>query len=238
MQNEDIEEFTDRLLRIFSSPSGDKDRENSLIKEIADKDLCVRENREKETGDYINISLSGATYIRFSEKLLGNNFTAFFNLQEGAVMRKTCDGIFLCRFKERLIVGLVELKKNINNHFPKAIKQIEGSYLKIFMLLSLLFRPGDIDPIVIIGGRLKRKDPDRDYIEKVEEFREKAVNLETMLKQLSLHGRVDVRFPLFLGHCIHEDYRKRSIKVYHVNPGDTFDISNGVIPGARKTPAE
>jgi hypothetical protein len=234
MQNKDIEEFTDRLLRIFSSPSGDEESEDSLIKEIADKDLCVR---EEETGDYINISLNGATYIRFSEKMLGTNkFITFFNRQEGAVMRKICDGIFLCRFKERLIVGLVELKKNINNHFQKAIEQIEGSYLKVFMLLSLLFRPGDIDLIVVIGGRLEREDPDGDYIEKVEEFREKAVNLETMLKDLSLHGSVDVRFPLFLGHCIHEDYRKRSIRVYHVNSGDTFDISNGVLLRACKTP--
>lgn len=90
----------------------------------------------------------------------------------------------------------------------------------------------------MIGGRLEREDPDRDYIEKVEEFREKAVNLETMLKQLSLHGRVDIHFPLLLEHCIHEDYRKRSIRVHHVNSGDTFDISSGVIPEARKTPAE
>ncbi len=63
----------------------------------------------------------------------------------------------------------------------KKIKQIEGSYLKAAMLLSLLYKIEDMELAVFIGGRLERiiDDPDIDYLEKVEEFRENPHNLES-----------------------------------------------------------
>ena len=211
------------LLKLFSQLTG-KTKRNYLIERIEGNRLTIRET---EKSGELNVSFKNGSFIRFSEKMLGTNqFIAFFNKQEGDTLRRICDGIFLTCSNDRVLLCLVELKTNINNRFERAVKQIEGSYLKTAMLLGLLYKIKEIELVVFIGGELKEviDDPDIDFAEKVEEFRGNPNNLESKLKEFSRNGNVRMDFPFFLDQTIHEDYRKENINVYHLEDGDTFDM--------------
>ncbi|UCH93814.1 MAG: hypothetical protein JSV88_26590 [Candidatus Aminicenantes bacterium] len=220
MQNEKLES---QLLKLFSQPTR-KTKEDYLIEKVEGTHLTIYE--KEKSGEY-QVSFKNGCFIRFSEKMLGTNkIIALFNKRQGDVMRRICDGIFLARLNDKIILCLVELKNNINNNFERAIKQIEGSYLKTAMLLSLLCNIKEIELRVFIGDGLEKivDDPDIDYLEKVEEFREKADNLESKLKEFSHKREVQINFPFFLGDSIHESYQKKDINVYHLQHGDTFDM--------------
>jgi hypothetical protein len=220
MKNEELES---KLIKIFSQYTNRK--KDYLVEKIQDNRLTIQETEERGRCE---VSLKNGPFIRFSEKMLGTNkFINFFNQQEGNIIRKICDGIFLVPLKRRIVLCLVELKMNIKyNNFSDAVKQIEGSYLKTAMLLSLLCKIADIELAVFIGGRMERviDDPDIDYLEKVEEFRENPQNLESKLKEFSHKRKVHMSFPFFLGETIHENYHKRNVSVYHLEDGDTFDM--------------
>ena len=218
------EELEINLLKLFSQFTGTPGKDY-LIEKIEDNQLTVKET---EKGGELDVSFKNGPFIRFSEKMLGTNkFINFFNRQEGAIIRRICDGIFLVPLKGRIILCLVELKLNIKyNNFSNAVKQIEGSYLRTAMLLSLLYKIEDIRLAVFIGGKLERipDDPDIDYLEKVEEFRENPFNLESKLKEFSHKRKVRMSFPFFLGETIQENYHKKNVSVYHLEAGDTFDM--------------
>lgn len=212
-----------KLTNLFSQFTG-KTEEDYLIEKTETDSITVRET---EKGGELEVSFKGGDYTLFSEKMLGTNkLIALFNRQEGDIIRKICDGIFLVWVKGKLILCLVELKTNINNNFERAVKQIEGSYIKTAMLLSLLYNIQDIELAVFIGGRLDKiiEDPDIDYLEKVDIFRERGDNLESKLKEFSLNKRVRINFPFFLGEIIHQHFQKRNIDVYHLEHGDIFDM--------------
>jgi hypothetical protein len=220
MKNEELES---NLLKIFSQFT--KQKKDYLIEKVEGNRLTIRETDEKGKCE---VSFKNGHFIRFSEEILGTNkFIGFFNRQGGDVIRRKCDGIFLVPLKDRIILCLVELKKNIKySNFSDAVKQIEESYLKTAMLLSLLCNIEDMELAVFIGGRIERimDDPDIDYLEKVEEFRENPNNLEWKLKEFSRNRKVRMNFPFFLGEIIHDSYHKKDIRVYHLDNGDTFDM--------------
>lgn len=220
MKNEELEI---NLIKIFSQYTGQK--KDYLVEKIEENQLTIRET---ERGGEVEVSFINGRFIRFSEKILGTNkFINFFNQQEGAIIRRICDGIFLVPLKGKIILCLVELKINIKySNFSDAVKQIEGSYLKTAILLSLLCKIEDMELAIFIGGRMERivDDPDIDYLEKVEEFRENPQNLESKLKEFSHKRKVRMSFPFFLAETIHENYHKRNVNVYHLADGDTFDM--------------
>lgn len=216
------EELEDNLLKIFSQSSG-KRKEDYLIEKIRDSKLKICEKEEMGKGE---VTFKNGCFFRLSEKMLGTNkFISFFNKQEGDVLRRTCDGIFLVLVKGRITLCLVELKKNINNEFRKAIRQIEGSYLRTAMLLSLLYDINDIALEVFIAGGLEetRDDPDLDYLDKTGKFRGENTT-GTKLKEFSRHKQVHINFPFFLGQNIHENYKKKNIRLYHLDFNETFDM--------------
>lgn len=112
--------------------------------------------------------------------------------------------------------------------FEEAVKQIEGSYLKTTMFLSLLTDIKDIEIVVFIAGGLEetKSDPDKSFDEKAYEYREDENNLVTMLKELCTNKQAHMNIPFFLDKdiAIHNNYKKKKIKVYHLGFGDTFDI--------------
>jgi len=220
MKNKELEK---KLLKLFSQFTG-KAKADYLIEEIEANAITVR---EMEKSGESEVSFKNGCFTRFSKKALGTNkFIGFFNKQDGEIIRMICDGIFLARLNDRLFLCLVELKKNINNNFERVVKQVEGSYLKTSMLLSLLCNIKDIELAVFIGGRLEKiiDEPDIDYLEKVDEFRERGDNLESKLKEFSHNRNVLMNFPFFLETIIHENYRKKNVAVYHMGNGDTFDM--------------
>ena len=218
-------ELESNLIKIFSQFTTQKS--DYLIEKIEDNSLTIRETDERGKCE---VSFKKGPFIRFSEKMLGTNkLINLFNRQKGMIIRKICDGIFLVPLKDRIILCLVELKVNIKyDKFSDAVKQIEGSYLKAAMLLSLLCNIKDMELAVFIGGRLERiiDDPDIDYLEKVEEFRENPNNLESKLKEFSHNRKVRMNFPFFLGEVINNSYHKKNISVYHLEDGDTFDMQS------------
>jgi hypothetical protein len=222
MKNEELES---NFLKLFSRATG-KPKEDYLIEKIEDNQLSIKET---EKGGEVEVSFKNDRFIQFSKKMLGTNkFNNFFNQQEGAILRRICDGIFLVPLKGRIILCLVELKINIKySNFSDAVKQIEGSYLKTAMLLSLLCKIEDMELAIFIGGRMERiiDDPDIDYLEKTEEFRENPHNLESKLKELYHNRKVRMNFPFYMGDPIHENYHKRNVSVYHLADGDTFDMN-------------
>lgn len=222
MKNEELEI---NLLELFSQFT--KQKKDYLIEKIKDNRLTVRETDERGKCE---VSFENGPFLRFSEKMLGTNkLINLFNKQKGMVIRKICDGIFLVPIEDRIILCLVELKINIKySNFSNAVKQIEGSYLKTAMLLSLLCNINGIKLAVFIGGGLERiiDDPNIDYLEKVEEFKENPNNLESKLKEFSHNRKVRMNFPFFLGETVHENYHKKDIIVYHLEDGETFDIHN------------
>lgn len=216
MNNNELE---DNLLKLFSSFKSETG-ENSLVEEIKDNCLSIRETGK---GGENEVYFTSGRFIRLSGKVLGDKFTPFFN---HPVIRKICDGIFLVQLKDRIILCLVELKSNINNNFTKAIQQIEGSYIKAALLLSLLYNIKDIEMAVFIGGRLEKikDEPDIDYLEKVDEFSNITGNAESKLKEFSLESKVRMDFPFFLEESIHEKFRKKNTTVYHLGCGGVFDM--------------
>jgi hypothetical protein len=217
------EELEINLIKIFSQFT--KQKKDYLVEKIEDNQLSIKET---ERGGEVEVTFKNGRFIRFSEKMLGTNkFINFFNQQEGAIIRRICDGIFLVPLKGRIILCLVELKINIKySNFSDAVKQIEGSYLKTAMLLSLLCKIEDMELAIFIGGRMERiiDDPDIDYLEKTEEFRETPQNLESKLKELSHNRKARMNFPFYMGDTIYENYHKRNVSVYHLADGDTFDM--------------
>lgn len=213
------DELEANLLKLFSSFKSETG-ENQLIEEIKDNRLSIGETGK---GGENEVYFTNGRFIRLSGKVLGDKFTPFFN---HPVIRKICDGIFLVQVKDRIILCLVELKSNINNNFKKAIQQIEGSYIKTAILLSLLYNIKDIETAVFIGGRLEKikDEPDIDYLEKVDEFRNRTDNAESKLKEFSLESKVRMDFPFFLEDSIHENFRKKNTTVYHLAHGGGFDM--------------
>jgi hypothetical protein len=221
MRNEGLES---NLLKLFSRSTG-KPEEDYLIEKIGESLLTIQEMSEKGKCE---VSFKNGHFTQLSEKMLGTNkFIGFFNRQEGDIIRKICDGIFLVLLKNRVILCLVELKRNINNNFERAVKQIEGSYLKAAMLLSLLCDIRDIELAVFIAGHLEKiiDDPDIDYLKREADFMERD-NLESKLKEFSHNREVRMNFPFFLEQNIHENYKKKNIRVYHLEHGDTFDMKS------------
>ncbi|UCH93580.1 MAG: hypothetical protein JSV88_25365 [Candidatus Aminicenantes bacterium] len=220
MKNEELES---NLIKIFSQFT--RRKKDYLVEKIQDNRLTIQETEERGRCE---VSFKNGPFIRLSEKMLGTNkFINFFNQQEGAIIRRICDGIFLVPLEGRIILCLVELKINIKyNNFSDAVKQIEGSYLKTAMLLSLLCKIEDMELAIFIGGRIERviDDPDIDYLEKTEEFRENPQNLESKLKEFFHKRKFRMNFPFFLAETIHENYHKKNVSVYHLAYGDTFDM--------------
>jgi len=219
------EELERNLLKLFSPFSG-KPKEDYLFEKIDGDQLTIKET---EASGKMEVTFKNGCFTRFNEKMLGTNkFIGFFNKQDGAIIRRICDGIFLVNSNKQVVLCLVELKKNINNNFEWILKQIEGSYLKITMLLSLLCSVKDIGLAVFIAGKLEKigDDPDIDYLEKTGEFRESSINPEAKLKEFSLHGEVRMNFPFFLEKTIHVNYQRKDIGVFHLKDGETFDMRN------------
>lgn len=183
------------------------------------------EVREKEKQGNCSVSFINGRYIRISENLLGDNIR-FFNRLDGDVLRKTCDGIFLVLSKNRAILCLVELKKTINNNFEKAIQQIEGSYLRTAMVLSLVENLNNFELAVFIGGTMKKpiSKPDLDFIDRIEESRNNPDTLEAKLQEFIAESSVRMNFPFFLSDKIDLYYQKKNVAVYHLESGETFDI--------------
>lgn len=194
-----------------------------LVKKIKNNCLTIL---EAEEDGKLEVSFTNGRFTRFSENKLGKmNISDFFNPEGKEIIGKICDGIFLVYLEDRIILCLVELKKNINNKFKRAVQQIEGSYIKIAMLLSLMCNIKDIELAVFIGGQLDEivDDPDIDYLKKDADFTE-GENPESKLKDFSLHGKVFMNFPFFLEQTIHENYRKKNIPVIHLEAGAAFNM--------------
>ena len=209
-----------KLLTLFSQFTGKKEGD-FLIEKIKTDSITVRET---EKGGELEVHFKGGDYTRFSKEILEMDIlNAVINPRVRDIIGKKCDGIFIARVNGKFILCLVELKKNINNSFEKVVKQIEGSYIKIAMLLNLLYDLQYIDLVVFIGGGLKKitDEPDIDYLEKIDVFRERGDNLESKLKEFSQNKRVRMNFPYFLGDIIHQHFQKRNIVVYHLEHGDT-----------------
>ena len=221
MKTDDLES---KLLKLFSREPTGKTEGDWLIEETGSSNITIEETVESGKGE---VTFKNGRFIRFSVKLLGTNkFISFFNRQEGDALRKTCDGIFLARIEDRTILCLVELKSTINNNFRKAIRQIEGSYLRTALLLSLITDIKDIEPVVFIAGGLEKKeiDPDREYLERTGKFRERENDPGRKLKEFSRKGQVKINFPFFLDDAIHQNYHKKNIKVTHLDFDADFDM--------------
>lgn len=220
------------LLKLFSNfktkiadKPGDQDY---FIEPIGDDSITIKETDKSGEGQ-ITFTFKNGHFIRFSKKMIGDNSDVFFNQRKNFTLRRICDGIFLVQIESKVMLCFVELKKKIDNkNFMEAIKQIEGSYLKTAMFLSLLADIKELGIAVFIAGGLEKikADADIDYSEKVLEFSEEANNPEAKLKEFSHKKKVDMNFPFFLDKeiDIHENYKKENIKVYHVGFDDTFDM--------------
>jgi hypothetical protein len=92
MKNEELET---NLIKIFSQFT--RRKKDYLVEKIEDNQLSIKET---ERGGEVEVSFKNGHFIRFSEKMLGTNkFINFFNQQEGAIIRRICDGIFLVPLK-------------------------------------------------------------------------------------------------------------------------------------------
>lgn len=215
------DELERNLLKLFSKSTGKKN-EDYLIEKIQDNTLAVIEKQKSGEGE---VTFNNGSFIKFSTTMLGKKLNSFFKVEKNFSPGMICDGIFLTHLGDRIILGLVELKKKVNNDFRRAIRQIEGSYLKTTMLLSLLYDIKDVEPIVFIAGNID-SDPDLDYLYKMEKFEEIEDKPGTLLKELSDNREAHMNVPFFLDKdiSIHENYKKKKIKVYHLDFDDTFDI--------------
>ncbi|MCP5051753.1 MAG: hypothetical protein GY940_31595 [bacterium] len=199
----------------------------NLVKEVYNS-LTIEETDKSGQG---RVTFKNPSFISFSPVTIGTTaFNNFFKKDEarGNVFRKICDGIFLTRLNGEYILCLVELKNNLNAKFNKAIKQIEGSYLKTAMLLSLFYNLNDIRVVVFLAGHLKKKenDPDMDFLEKAGEFRDIENTPESKWKEFVAKRRTYMDFPFFLTPFIHRYYCKNKISVYHLEMGETFNITD------------
>jgi hypothetical protein len=220
MQAEELEQ---KLLTLLSTPRTVKTKEIPFIEPI---EYDIIHIHEKEEPGKLSVFFKNGAFIRFSGKLLSTNkFIQFFNSETATILRRTCDGIFLLFSGSRVILCLVELKKNINNNFEKAVQQIEGSYLKTAMLLSLITNVKNLELVVFFGGGIKKDDSELDYLEKIQEISENPHSLEAKLKQLIANRNVRMDFPFSsLSGTIDQYYQKKDTVVYHLKDGETFDM--------------
>lgn len=211
-----------KALTIFSTYREDNKEKKGFVSESPGNKITIRETQDRGEQE---VSFVNGTFIKLNEAMLDINLN-YFNKKVRDTLGKRCDGIFLVPTDDKILLCLVELKQTINNKFNDAIKQIEGSYLKTAMLLGLSTDINELEPVIFIGGNLEKKDTDYDYLEKVEEFRGKPDNLYTTFKELSQRGKTRINLPIFLSECIHGDYPRKRINVYHIASGGTFDLNN------------
>ncbi len=215
------------LLKLFPGFTGNKN-EVYFIKTI-DNDIHKVEEKFKTGMGLVNFK--NDAFIELSKNLLGDRLGSFFKKGGDHSLGKICDGIFLTCQGSRIMLCFVELKKTIKNFdaFASALKQLEGSYFKTAMLLSLRYCVKDLDIVVFICGELPplKRDPDTDYIDKVGQFKESNEEPETKYKMFSQKRKVEINFPFFMARdTVHEQYHKDKIKLYHLKFGDTFDFES------------
>lgn len=216
-----------KLLELFSQSDCiyNNKNDNYLIENVCENCLTLHET---EDGGKNEVTFINGRFIQFSHDMLCKlNVSIFLNEKEKDILSKKCDGIFLINANNRMILCLAELKVKINRYFPKVIKQIEGSYIKAALLMSLLFNIQDVELAVFIVGKLEKitDDPDIDYLELIGEITENPQNIESKLKDLSRNRKVKMSFPFYLNDSIHEYYRKKDINVYHLESEEVFDIN-------------
>jgi len=216
------EELENNLLKLFTDYRPGRE-EDWFFKVIPGKHLTFTE--KKESGKF-DIYFENGIFIEIStlelEKL---NITLCFKKDEKDIVAKNCDGIFLTQLNGKIVLCMAELKLNINDKFVRFIKQIEGSYIKAAMLMSLLFDIKEIELVVFIGGNLRGEyEPDNDYIEKTSEYSDKPNSPEAKLKELIRNRKMKMNFPFFLEEKVHGSYRKKNTTVYHLECGGTFDM--------------
>ena len=122
---------------------------NDFIKQTANDKIKIdlKESKEIcdivfENGNYIEIKDAVAESVGkrvLTDKLAGN----------------TGDGIVLNKLNGKLNLIIIEYKKNIgNNNFGKACNQLNSTYIKIAMLLNVLFKIEKINVIYVIVGKI------------------------------------------------------------------------------------
>lgn len=222
------EPLEQKILQLFSHSAG-KPGENVFVDEIETNRLTIRE--DDKTG-VCEVSFTNGRFTGFKTSVLGvtgNKVFDYFEKKNCKVFRRICDGIFLSRSGDDIFLCLVELKKNIGNRFQQAMEQIEGSYLKTAMALSLVCDVTTLNAAAFVVGELKT-DTETDYLEKASVFQEQPLNLESILNELARRHKAKVNLPYFTGDIIHKNYHKEKVTIYHLEDGDTFDVSQVLAP--------
>ncbi len=219
-----INELENKLSGLFTQRH--TEGEDGFVERVDGGRLTVSE--KAKTGEfevhftYDRFLRIDADSLEFDKKLS----SAFKHGLDESISGK-CDGVFLLQLNRKIKLVLVELKKRIRRKkFTNGLKQIEGSYLKTLMLLSLLLGSEtvkEIEPVAFICGDLSegREIP---FNAKNTIFDGDYENADVRLMRLARDRKIWLDLPYKGYEFFHDGYVKKKIPLFHLEKYQTCDI--------------
>ena len=158
-------------------------------------------------------------------KNLQNLFIPSNNKEEKPNLNKICDGIILYKNNDEYNLILVELKKTLNyDNYLIVKKQLEASYIKIMMVLNIIYDITKINIFCIIAHDTKNESENKMLANKAQnilkndikdgEYKEFLDNKNIKLKKI----------PFFFDILINQVFIKENIEIRNIRFNQCFDI--------------
>ncbi|OHD15376.1 MAG: hypothetical protein A2086_00180 [Spirochaetes bacterium GWD1_27_9] len=201
---------------------------NNIIEyiELNTNEIKVMERKEQGRGEITLKFYNNCKFIKINpeefNKNLQNLFISGGDCVEEPNLSKICDGIIIYTENDVCNLILVELKKTINNdNYIKVKQQLEATYVKIMMVLNIIYDITKINLFCIIAHDTKNKTEKKMFVNKMQnipknngEYGEFLENKKIILKEI----------PFFFEIPINEPFIKKNIEIHNIKFNECFKI--------------